>query len=333
MNLPQSKAALGLLLLVLSAAGVSAQVSNFDSLNGYAAGVDTRLALSRSYILRNPTAGATSNLFVTGTYTNRDVDASVDSMERSTDAQSFMVGYNWNGGTWNFGVGLVAETTSSDYVELNSPAPQPLRGSVDGDSFKGVVWAGFKAGKIDINLHATAGSTSNEGVRRSDAGTSRAEFDSQDTSFGIRFAYPTQLSETVAFEPFLGMNFATADNDGFAEQGTAPDRRILRDFKLRDDRFVIGATFAGKSGDWIPSVTIAWLQRTSDDGFSISSTASNGAGLGAGFAPSASDGVFYLAAGINGKLAEHWRFDGTVDYTTGDDESQFSLSLSVRRQF
>lgn len=333
MNFPPSKAAFGLLLLALSAAGVSAQVSNFDSLNGYAAGVDTRLSLSRSYLLRNPSAGATSNLFATASYTNRDVDAANDSMERSTDAQSFMVGYNWSRGTWNIGLGLVAETTSSDYVEINSPAPQPLRGSVDGDAFKGVVWAGFKLGQFDVNLHATAGSTSNEGMRRSDAGLSRAEFDSQDFSFGLRIAYPTQLGETVAFAPFVGMNFATADNDGFTEQGTAPDRRIIRDFKLRDDRLALGATFSGKGDGWVPSATIAWLHRTSGDGTSISSSAINGAGLGAGFAPSASDGVIYLAAGIRGKLAEHWLLDGSVDYTTGDDESQFSLSLSVRRQF
>lgn len=333
MNFTQSKALTGLLLLALSAAGVSAQVSNFDSLNGYAAGVDTRLALSRGYLLRNPAAGATSNLFVNGSYTSRDVDAATDSMERSTDAQSFMVGYNWRLEGWSFGVGLVAESTSSDYVELNSPAPQPLRGSVDGDSFKGVVWAGFKLGQVDVGLHATAGSTSNDGVRRSDAGTSRAEFDSQDFSIGLRLSYTTQLSDTVVLEPFFGLNFASADSDGFAEQGTAPDRRILRDFKMRDDRIAAGVTISGKSGDWVPTATIAWLHRISDDGTTISSTASNGLNLGAGFAPSASDGVFLIGAGISGKLADRWRFDGTVDYSNGGDEEQFTLNLGVRREF
>lgn len=333
MKLTQLKATTGLLLLSLSAAGLSAQVSNFDSLNGYAAGVDTRLALSSAYLLRNPNAGATSNLFATAAYTSRDVDAARDSMERSTDAWSFMVGYNWQLEGWNFGLGLVSETTSSDYVEQRSPAPQPLRGSVDSDAFKGVIWTGFKLGQIDVGVHATAGSSNNEGVRRSDGGTSRAEFDGKDFSFGFRFSYATQFSDNVAVEPFLGMNFASADNDGFAEQGTAPDRRILRDFKMRDDRFAIGAIISGKSGEWTPTATVAWLHRTSSDGTVINSTASNGAGLGAGFMPSASDGVIYLSAGLNGKLADHWRFDGKVDYTGGDDVSQFSVSLTVRREF
>lgn len=333
MNLPKSKAIVSLLLLTLPAAGLTAQVSNFDSLNGYAAGVDTRLALTRSYLLRSPAAGTATNLFVHGSFTNRDIDAAADSMERSTDARSVMVGYNWALNGWNFGVGIAAETTTSDYIEINSPAPQPLRGSVDGDSFKGVAWAGFKLGQIDVNLHAAAGSTSNEGVRRSDAGTSRAEFDSKDFSIGVRFSHAMSLSENVNATPFLGLNFASADSDGFAEQGSSPDRRVLRDFKMRDDRLALGATFSAKSGDWIPSATIAWLHRISDDGTNISSTASNGSNLGSGFAPSASDGVFLIGAGISGKLADLWRFDGTVDYSSGGEEDQFTLNLSVRREF
>lgn len=333
MNLPKSKTIIGLSLLALSATGLSAQVSNFDSLNGYAAGVDTRLALSRSYLLRAPASGATTNLFVNGSYTSRDVDAAADSMERSTDAKSILVGYNWALSGWNFGVGIAAETTSSDYVEINSPAPQPLRGSVDGDSFKGMAWAGFKLGQIDVNIHTAAGSTSNDGVRRSDSGTSRAEFDSQDFSFGVRFSYAMSLSENVSTTPFLGLNFASADNDGFAEQGTAPDRRILRDFKMRDDRLAVGATFSGKSGDWIPSATVAWLHRISNDGTKVSIAASNGTSLGTGFSPSASDGVFLIGAGLTGKLADHWRFDGAVDYMSGGEESQFTLNLAVRREF
>lgn len=333
MNPTLLKAGFGLVLITLSTAGAFAQVSNFDSLNGYAAGVDTRLALSRSMLLRGTPADASSNLFVTGTYLSRDVDAASDSMERSTDASSFTLGYNWKLPTWTVGVGVVSESTSSDYVELNSPAPQPLRGSVDGDSIKGVVWTGFKLGPVDVSLFGFSGTTDNDGIRRSDAGTSRATFGSRDLSVGFRLSYATQFGEAVNFEPFVGMNFSSAKNDGFAEQGTAPDRRILRDFTMRDDRFALGATVAGSGAGWVPSATIAWLQRTSESGTTIPNTASNGSNLGLGLAPAASRGLFYISAAFRGKLSDHWAMDGSVDFATGGDEQQVSLNLSVRRLF
>ncbi len=333
MNLPHTKLGIGALLASFVCASAFAQVSNFDSLNGYTVGLETRLAGSRNLILRMDNADFQSNLIVTGSYIDRDIGAAADRLERSSNESSAMVGYNWANNGWRVGAAFATEQTSSDYVEINSPAPQPLRGSVDGDTYKGVFWAGAKWENFSLNAVASIGNSSNDGVRRSDIGTSRADYDSESMSFGVRFAYHSALGETVEFTPFAALNFASSDADGFAEQGTSPDRRILRDFSMKDNRLIVGARFSGKESSWTPFGTIAWMNRISDSGSNISSSASNGSNLGSGFVPSSSKNLFYFSAGMRGKLDEHWVLDGALDYSTGDEEKQFGVTLSVRRLF
>lgn len=333
MNLSHSKLGVGALFAAFACASAFAQVSNFDSLNGYAAGLETRLAGSRNLVLRMDNADFQSNVILAGSYLDRDIGAATDRLERSSNESSFMLGYNWAGNGWRAGAAIAADQTSSDYVEVNSPAPQPLRGSVDGDTFRGVFWVGTRLENFSINGVASFGNTSNDGVRRSDIGTSRADYDSDIASFGIRFAYHSSLGETVEFTPFAALNFASADADGFTEQGTSPDRRILRDFSMKDNRLIIGARFSGKESSWTPFGTIAWMNRISDSGSNISSSAINGSNLGSGFVPSASKNLFYFSAGMRGKLDENWVLDGALDYSTGDEEKQFGVALSVRRLF
>lgn len=323
----------GFLFSLAIVSPVLAQVSNFDALNGYAAGVEARLAKARNSILRLGPADSASGLIVSAGYLDRQIDAASDSIERSTDGGGASVGYNWKNADWNFGVSFGADSTTSDYNEVNSPAPTPLHGSVEAKSVDGSVWAGVNFGQSRLTFFGSVGKTSNEGTRVSDAGSSFADYDSSDAAFGVQFSYNLSLSESVALQPFLGISTASADTDGFTERGTSPDRRILRDFKMRETRGAIGARIAGKQATWVPSATLAWLSRFSGGDTSISNSAINGSNLGIGLVPEASSGLFFIGAGISGALSDKLASTLEVQYFTGGDEQQLGLNASLRYSF
>jgi len=314
------------------AATALAQVSNFDTLNGYATAADSRLAQARYQVLRMGEFTGASNIVVSANYVSRDVDAAKDSIERKTRSENGLVGYTWKQADWYVGGGLGYDYTKSDYNEVRSPAPVPLHGNVYAKTTEFSAWAGVNTGWVQLAVSGSLGTTSNDGKRISDAGSSRADYDSKSSTFALRVSHNMSF-ESVVLDPFVGVSFASTDVDGFSEVGIAPDRRILRDFDLKENRFAFGARISGKQGDWIPSFTAAYLTRMSGGESGISNTASNGSNLGVGVVPEASNGLFYVGAGLTGKIDEHWMVSGTVDYTAGGDESQLGLNIRISRSF
>lgn len=333
MNLPPLKFWSGMLVVVSACVPAFAQVSNFDSLNGYTAGLETRLAGARALVTQFSDSDFKSHLVLSSHYVDREIGAAADRLKRNGDETTFTAGYNWAANDLYLGAAIATVKTTSDYVELNSPAPKPLEGNVDGDTLRGVVWAGSRWGKVSLGAVASFSQTSNDGVRRSDIGTSRADYDSTSATFGVRLAYTTEMSESLQVTPFAALSFASADADGFTEQGTSADRRILRDFSLKDDRAIVGVRLSAKESQWTPFGTIAWFSRLSGSGSSVSSSASNGSNLGTGFVPASNKNLFYVGAGLRGKLNDQWVADASLDYSKGGEEKQVGFSLAIRRLF
>lgn len=310
-----------------------AQVSNFDTLNGYATSAEVRVAHSRLEMLRAGRAESDTNLIVSGNYINRKVDAALDSIERSAHGETGRVGYNWRFSEWSVGAAIGYGTVRTDYHEINSPAPIPLHGYVSSKFTEGAAWVSYQAGGWRVAANGSIGTTSNKGRRVSDAGSSMADYDSSEHAFAIYLSKEFAVGESLLVEPFAGLSWASSSVDGFAEQGTAPDRRVLRDFSLDENRGALGVRLAGKSGQWVPSLSLGWLARLSGGETAISNTASNGSNLGIGRIPEASSGLFYVGAGVTGHLDENWFVAGNADYLAGGDERAFGLSLTLGRRF
>lgn len=327
------RAAASLLLVAASALPAFSQVRNFDTLNGYTAGVENRVAQARGAMLRLGPAESEPNLSVTGSYVSRTLDATGDSIERDTKGDRFAAGYTWIKGDWSGGFGLATDYTKSDYREINSPAPTPLNGKVKTKAVEGSAWVGVNIGAIRMVLVGATAKSTNKGTRISDAGFSRANFDSRDNSLGVQLSYSMTPGENFAVQSFVSLSTATADADGFTEQGTAPDRRIVRDYSVRESFGAVGARIAGTQGTWKPSLTIAWLNQFSDGNMTISSSAINGSNLGSGMVPGSAKNLFYLGAGLNGTMAERWLLGLDVQYFNGGEEKQFGLSVNLRRTF
>lgn len=328
-TMSRNAAALIGFMLTLSA---SAQVSNFDTLNGYATAAEAHIAQARNSVLRIDQTETASNIVATANYVSRDVDAAKDSIERESRSEGATIGYTWKQTDWHIGLGLGYDYTRADYKEINSPAPIPLQGRVHAETTEFSAWAGVNAGWVQLSFTGSLGYTDNNAKRTSDAGSSRGDYKSSSSAFTFRVSHAMPF-ESVVFDPFLGVSFASADVDGFSEIGVAPDRRILRDFSIKENRFAFGARISGKQGDWVPSATFAYLTRMSGGETSISNTAINGSNLGVGVAPEASSGLFYLNAGLTGKIDEHWFVSALFDYTAGGNEHQFGLNLRVQRTF
>lgn len=314
------------------AASAFGQVSNFDTLNGYASGVEVRLARSRLDALREGRAEA-SGLVVSGHYINRKVDAALDSIERSAHGESGRVGYSWRFDAWNVGAGIGYGTVRTDYHEVNSPAPIPLQGYVSAKFTEGAAWVSYQAEGWRVAATGSVGQTSNKGRRVSDAGSSAADYDSSENAFAVSLSREFPVGESLLVEPFAAVSWASSSVDGFAEQGTAPDRRVLRDFSMDENRGGLGVRLAGKSGTWVPSLSVGWLARFSGGDTAISNTASNGSNLGVGVIPAAADGLFYIGTGVSGRFAEKWVASANLDYLAGGDERALGITLTVGRQF
>lgn len=317
----------------LGAAALSAQVSNFDSLNGYAAGIEARIASNRDALFRQPSVQELSGLRVTGSYADRSIEAANDRIERDTRARGATLGYGWDLGGWGFGLALGIESSSSDYVEVNSPAPVPLHGDVKADSTTGSLWVAGKLGAIDTYAAVGFGRSEHEGTRLSDIGSSRGAFDSDDVFFHLRFAYEHALSETISLQPFAGIALINADADGFTETGTAPDRRIVREFTARESVANFGLRLAGRQGNWTPSVSAAWFREVSGSETTLGISAINGTFLGNGVVPNTARSLFFASLRIDGRLDDDWNIGAELNHLSGGDERQWGLQVSISRRF
>ena len=324
---------LATLLAVTLATLTFAQINNFDSLNGYAAGLELRLNSEHQnfYQLRSPRAGFAVG--VEGNSTSREVAPASDRLERENDSNYYGLNASWGTDTWSIGAALVKIDASSDYLEINSPAPNPTSGKIDSDTIAGQFWALFTSGDFTFMGSLTASSTDYDGTRRSDLGASSANFDGSG-SFGFaKVTYDFSVSDNMVLTPFGGIIWASAEADGFTELGTAADRRIVGNFSSDESNLAVGLRLAAKEGKWKPSVTIGWLNELSSDPARISIKAINGFDLGVGTVPNASDSLFYAGLGLEGDLDASWSVRGSVDFFTGGEEEQTGFTLGVRRSF
>lgn len=324
--------AVGLSGLLLGSA-LHAQINNFDSLNGYAAGLELRLSSRHADLtdLRSPRAGWTVSL--DGDFTNRDIDPATDRLKRDNQSQQYALNLGWGTADWNIGATIGASNASSDYEEINSPAPVPTTGSVDTDGVSGRLWVVRKVGAATFDAALGTAETSYTGTRNSDVGSSTADFDGSDTFGYVRAAYDWAVSDNVLIVPFAGVVWVDSDADGFTEQGNAPDRRIVGDFSASESNAVFGAKFTTASGAWRPYATLGWFTELSSDAAVLSVKAINGFDLGAGTVPNASTSLFYGSVGFDGDLDDGWQVRGSVDFYTGGDEEQTGIRLSVGRSW
>ena len=312
---------------------VSAQINNFDSLNGYAAGVELRLNSEHQgfFEMRSPREGFSVGL--EGSTLNRDVSPANDRLKRDNSVSYYGLNASWGNEMWNIGASLSQTDTSSDYLEINSPAPTPTSGKVDSDSLAGRLWFVYTSGDFNFQGSLTRSSTDYTGSRRSDLGASTAKFDGTG-SFGIlKLSYDLSVSDKVAVTPFGGIIWASAEADGFTEQGTAADRRIVSRFSSDESNLAVGVRIGAKEGQWKPALTIGYLNELSSDPARISVKAINGFDLGVGTVPNASENLFYAGLQLVGEIDEDWSVRGSVDYFTGGDEQQTGFNIGIRRGF
>ncbi len=326
-------------LLAVGLAGLAfgsalrAQIDNFDSLNGYAAGLEQRLSSRHADLtdFRSPRAGWSVSL--EGDFVSRDVDPESDRLQRKTDAQQYALVAGWGTATWSIGATVGMTDASSDYEEINSPAPIPTTGSVDTEGVSGRLWVLGKSGAVTFEAALGFAETNYDGVRNSDVGTSTADFDGKDTFGYARVAYDWAVTDSVLLVPFAGIVWVDSEADGFTEQGGAPDRRIVGDFSTGESNAAVGVKITTASGAWKPYLAVAWFAELSSDAAVLPVQAINGFDLGQGTVPNASDSLLYASLGVDGDLDDGWQVRGSVDFYTGGEEEQTGLRLSFGRSW
>ena len=336
---PLMKTLLSLRILAIGCAGLilggelRAQINNFDSLNGYAAGLELRLSSRHADLtdLRSPKAGWTLNL--EGDFVGRDIDPESDRLKRDNKSQQYALVAGWGTEVWNIGATVGITNAKSDYEEINSPAPVPTTGSVDTEGVSGRLWAVRQMGAFTFDAALGMAETSYDGVRKSDVGTSTADFDGNDTFGYLRLAYDWAVTDSVLIVPFAGMVWVDSEADGFTEAGNAPDRRIVGDFSTSESNAVFGAKITAAGGAWKPYLALGWFTELSSDQAVLSVKAINGFDLGQGAVPNASDSLFYASLGVDGDLADGWQVRGSVDFYSGGDEEQTGIRLSLGRSW
>ncbi len=310
-----------------------AQVGNFDNLNGYASGLETRLATMRDPLVRVGPASDDNGVALSGNYLDRKIAAAFDRIERNTNGSGATLNYGWSEKIWNVGLAVSSDYTTSDYKELKSSAIIPLHGQVKSRTTSGLARAGTTQGAWNINVFAGTGSTNHDGTRISDAGSSSASFRSRDYTLGIQTSYDVALTDTVNLTPFGSLAHLTANADGFTEMGTAPDRRIISAFSSRESLGTVGARLVAKQGNWIPSLTIACMHEFSPRSIAMVNSAIDGSNLGSGFVPETATNLFLANVRVEGELAKNWFAGAQVQFLDGGDERQWTLHLTVRRTF
>ncbi|GAB5562688.1 MAG: hypothetical protein SynsKO_43350 [Synoicihabitans sp.] len=323
------------------AAGVSAllgssafaQINNFDSLNGYAAGSERRLSSRNSEFtnLRAPRAGFT--IGVDTRYSDRSVDPARDRLRRNSDTQEFKVDASWGTESWAIGAVVGFTDAKSNYEEIDSPAPSPTTGTVDGNGTSARAFLVGRSGLFTFEGSLGFADVSYDGTRNSDIGSSVADYDGSDSFGFVRIAYDWTFNDSVLLKPFAGVVWVESDADGFTEMGTSPDRRIVGGFSTSETNAVIGTKITAQSGNWKPFLTLSWFNELSTDSAELSIRAINGFDLGTGVVPNSSTSLFHARLGVNGDLENGWKMDGSVEIYTGGDQEETGFRLAVSRSF
>lgn len=317
----------------LGAVSSSGQLSSFDSLNGYTAGIENRLTLIRDRGLESVTNVSDSGLSFQYSYMEQKVDPVTERVRRDMDSSVYKVAYQWSGGDWAIGLNLNYDRTSTDYLELNSPSPNPTNGRVKGTGYQAALQAKTALGGFFVGVELGFGKADYDATRQSDVGLSTADFDSDGSFATVRLEYPIYLQSNWVVSPFAAFTTARMKSDGFAEAGGSPDRRIIEDFRIREHLGFVGFDLSLGAGEVRPFLTVAWVERLSSGDFELTSTSPSGANLTTWSVEFPYSGVLALEAGVDWDLADNWRLSPAFRYIKGGDESSWQAGLSLALTF
>lgn len=318
---------------LLSALGASAQISNFDSLNGYTAGMENRLTLIRDRGLSPLASVSESEASFRFSYVDQKIDPVSERIRRDMNSSQYQAGYQWSAGTWALGLNVNYDRTTTDYMELESPSPTPTSGRIKGDGYQLGVHAQGALDAFHFGVEVGFGKSDYDATRRSDAGSSTADYDSDGSFATLRLEYHILFDNGWSLVPFGSVTTARIKSDGFAEQGTAPDRRIIQDFSIREHFGIFGLSFVANQGTVRPSFSLAWIERFSSSDFEIASTASDGSNLASGIVLFPYSGILAARAAVDFQLAEDWLLSPEFRYLSGGDETSWRAGFGLSYRF
>ncbi|MCC5833390.1 MAG: autotransporter outer membrane beta-barrel domain-containing protein [Opitutales bacterium] len=318
---------------VLGALAADAQISNFDSLNGYTSGIENRLTLVRDRGLEPIRSVSESEFYFNLGYMDQKVDPVDERIRRDMSSSQAMIGYQWSQGTWAFGLNLNYDRTNTDYTELDSPSPTPTSGRVKGTGYQLALHTQSSVGVFHFGLEAGLGKADYDATRRSDAGSSTADFDSDGSFATLRLEYHLGFENGWTMIPFAAFTTARMKADGFAEAGGSPDRRVIQDFSIREHLGLFGVSFRADWGNVRPLFSVAWIERLSSDDFELTSTAPGGSNLASGTVQFPYSGLLAIQVAFDFDLSQNWQLTPEIRFLSGGDETSWRTGLGLRYHF
>lgn len=310
-----------------------AQIDNFDSLNGYSAGLENRLVNTRDRLINEVKISDQPIYHLSYRYVDRKIDPVTERIRRQMDGSGARLGVNWSFTNWSLGFDVDYDRVSTDYLELNSPSPVPTGGTIKSTGYQlAANLAGF-AGDFRYSVGAGWGKADHDGTRVSDIGLSRADYDSDEYFAYLQVEYQFVLTDNAVLTPFAGLSTMRVNGDGFEEMGTAADRRIVSDFKTRETLATIGVRLAGDWGSVRPSLSLAWIKSVSSDDFELGIAAINGTALGVGKVNTPYSSLFHAGLGFQIDLGNNWSLTPQAHYQKGGDETLWTFQLSLAHGF
>lgn len=309
------------------------QIANFDSLNGYSAGMENRLVNTRDRMMDDVRVSDQTSYQFEYRYMDREIDPVTERIRREMDGSGARLGFDWGFDGWSLGLDVDYDRVSTDYLELNSPSPIPTSGTIKTRSYQLAANLSGAAGDFRYTVGAGWGKSDHDGTRQSDVGLSSASYDSDEYFGFVRAEYLFLLTDGVVIAPFVGLSSMRVKADGFEETGTAADRRIVSDFSTRESLGTIGIRIDGEWGRVRPSFTVAWIEALSSNDFEMAVQASNGTPLGVGVVQSPYSGLFHSSVGLRIDLDNGWSLNPSAHYQTGGDETAWNLRLGIAYGF
>lgn len=316
-------------LLCVPVIGSGAVIQNFDTLNGYAAGPDNRLLITRERVLQDLGASTDSGVSFRYRYLDREIDPSTERFRRETDGSGLRSAFFWGQGEWGLGFEADYEDLDTRYLELNPPpGAQASRGAVDTEGYQFALNLLGQHEGWRFGVQAGFGYAEHDATRKSDAGISVTDYDSQEFFALVRVERVFRFDDGLALTPFAALSTTRVETDGFEESGS-PDRRIVEGFSFNEHLGLAGVRLSKNWGGATPALSVAWVQRLSSDSYDLASSIN---GLEAvGRVKSPYTGLLALGLSVEIPLAFDWWLRPEGRYLNGGDDEQWTFGVGVGR--
>lgn len=308
------------------------QIQNFDSLNGYGAGPDNRLMVVRDRALDDLPATTDSSADLRLRYVTREVDPANERFERDTDGMGARFGLFGGMDYLRFGVDLDYKELTTDYLELDPPGPVGNQGRVETKGYQvGLNLLGH-FGEWRLGLQGGYGHADHDATRRSDAGTSMADYDSKEYFAVARVERVFTFESEVSLAPYVAFSTTRVQTDGFTESGSS-DSRIVEDFSMRESLGLAGLRVSRDWGNVHPALSVSWVRRLGGGSFEMVSTASDGMERRSGEVEAPYSDLLAVGVSVDFDLDRGWWLRPEAQYLAGGDVSQWTLGLGLGRSF